>query len=55
MDIYISGKSDSKTYEIIEPQSVSRVSGGGGEGVRWGDRELPQFEYMSRGMQSLLG
>ena len=32
MDIYISGKSDSKTYEIIEPQSVSRVSGrGGGE------------------------
>ena len=26
------------------------VVGGGG-----GDRELPQFEYMSRGMQSLLG
>ena len=51
MDIYISGKSDSKTYEIIEPQSVSRVSGRGGGG----GRELPQFEYMSRGMQSLLG
>ena len=50
MDIYISGKSDSKTYEIIEPQSVSRVSGRGG-----GGRELPQFEYMSRGMQILLG
>ena len=26
------------------------VVGGGG-----GDRELPQFEYMLRGMQSLLG
>ena len=26
------------------------VVGGGG-----GDRELPQFEYMSRGMQILLG
>ena len=50
MDIYLERVVLKLTQLLSLKVFLELVVGGGG-----GDRELPQFEYMSRGMQSLLG
>ena len=51
MDIYLERVVLKLTKLLSLKVFLELVVGGGGGG----DRELPQFEYMSRGMQILLG
>ena len=51
MDIYLERVVLKLTKLLSLKVFLELVVGGGGGG----GRELPQFEYMSRGMQSLLG